>query len=201
MNSKNFLKEKKQLILSAAFKEFTQKGFALTRMSDIAIHAGISKGSIYNYFENKESLFQELITEFVLPVVPQTFNTNKLEKEPKIYILELLTNISKEIVSGNPGLLLKLVLKEGDRFPKITEIYYNTIISVALTNIETIVKYLNEKNHLRNPDLQKFPQLLIAPILQGFIWENLFSQYKKIDFEKMLSLYLDIIFNEGNDDI
>ena len=52
-------------ILDAALKVFAQKGFAAARMDDIAKAAGVTKGTIYLYFENKEEVFKSLVRETV----------------------------------------------------------------------------------------------------------------------------------------
>src|ERR1700719_3464246 len=52
---------RRDAILDAALDEFSAKGFAAARLEDVAKRAGITKGTIYLYFADKESLFQELI--------------------------------------------------------------------------------------------------------------------------------------------
>ena len=52
-------------ILDAALKVFAQKGFAAARMDDIAKDAGVTKGTIYLYFENKEAVFKSLVRESI----------------------------------------------------------------------------------------------------------------------------------------
>src|SRR5579871_71937 len=52
-------------ILDAALKVFAQKGFAAARMDDIARQAGVTKGTIYLYFENKEAVFKSLVREVI----------------------------------------------------------------------------------------------------------------------------------------
>jgi TetR/AcrR family fatty acid metabolism transcriptional regulator len=56
--------EKKAAILQAAMKQFARKGVSAAKMSDIAAEAGIGKGTIYEYFPTKESLFQESFCAF-----------------------------------------------------------------------------------------------------------------------------------------
>src|SRR5215471_12109378 len=52
-------------ILDAALKVFAAKGFAAARMEDIARAAGVTKGTIYLYFESKEAVFKSLVRESV----------------------------------------------------------------------------------------------------------------------------------------
>ena len=57
--------ERRAAILSAALDEFAARGFAAARLDDVAGRAGVAKGTIYLYFADKESLFQELVREML----------------------------------------------------------------------------------------------------------------------------------------
>jgi AcrR family transcriptional regulator len=59
--------ERRQALLLVALDEFFQKGFTAARMDDIARRAGLSKGTLYLYFESKEALFTALIETLAMP--------------------------------------------------------------------------------------------------------------------------------------
>ena len=61
--------ERRDAILAAALEEFAASGFAATRLDDVARRAGVAKGTIYLYFRDKESLFQELVRASLSPMV------------------------------------------------------------------------------------------------------------------------------------
>src|SRR5690348_3843549 len=61
--------ERRHAILAAALDEFSQAGFAAARLDDVAKRAGVAKGTIYLYFRDKESLFQEIVREMLAPLV------------------------------------------------------------------------------------------------------------------------------------
>src|SRR5207253_3075720 len=61
--------ERRDDIIAAALEEFSACGFAATRLDDVARRAGVAKGTIYLYFRDKESLFQELVRVMVHPLV------------------------------------------------------------------------------------------------------------------------------------
>src|SRR5437764_14620515 len=61
--------ERREAILAAALEEFSARGFAATRLDDVAERAGVAKGTIYLYFRDKESLFQELVRAMLSPIV------------------------------------------------------------------------------------------------------------------------------------
>src|SRR5215813_6929811 len=61
--------QRREAILAAALDEFSARGFAAARLDDVAKRAGVAKGTIYLYFHDKESLFQELVRSMLSPVV------------------------------------------------------------------------------------------------------------------------------------
>src|SRR5947208_1077508 len=61
--------QRRDAILAAALEEFSVRGFAATRLDDVAERAGVAKGTIYLYFRDKESLFQELVRSMLSPIV------------------------------------------------------------------------------------------------------------------------------------
>src|ERR1700739_4507230 len=58
-----------QELLAAALDLFVERGYAATRLDDIATRAGVSKGTLYLYFTNKEDLFKAVVREHLLPVL------------------------------------------------------------------------------------------------------------------------------------
>lgn len=59
--SKDYKEKKKEKIVQSALECFAQKGFVTTTVNDIGVHSGVSKGSIYNYFDSKEAIYFELL--------------------------------------------------------------------------------------------------------------------------------------------
>src|SRR5512139_2202895 len=58
-------------LVAAALQLFVEKGFAATRLEDVATRAGVSKGTLYLYFDSKEALFKAVIEEGIMPVVAE----------------------------------------------------------------------------------------------------------------------------------
>src|SRR5689334_9835876 len=61
--------ERRLAIIEAAMEEFIARGFAATRLDDVAKRAGVAKGTIYLHFKDKEALFEELIRLAIVPLV------------------------------------------------------------------------------------------------------------------------------------
>src|SRR5437588_5184906 len=61
--------ERREAIIAAALDEFVARGFAATRLDDVASRAGVAKGTIYLHFKDKEALFQELVRTSLVPLI------------------------------------------------------------------------------------------------------------------------------------
>lgn len=81
-------KSKKDLILEAAATVFAKHGFHAAKMEEIAVEAGVGKGTLYEYFSSKQQLFQELfvqgmknfISEINVEIAQCSGAINKLKK-------------------------------------------------------------------------------------------------------------------------
>src|SRR5437588_6507421 len=77
-------------ILAAALEEFTARGYEGARLDDVAKRAGVAKGTIYLYFADKESLFQELVRSMVSPVLGTLEQIPKADISARLLIETLL---------------------------------------------------------------------------------------------------------------
>jgi len=98
-------KNKRTKILEAALHLFSRNGYHRTRMREIAEHAGVGKGTIYEYFESKEDLFTSLITylfktmdEYVLQKIKPDMDASSKIKALITGYLELLENMPEEAI-------------------------------------------------------------------------------------------------------
>src|SRR5262245_18030304 len=81
--------ERRDDIIAAALEEFSASGFAAARLDDVARRAGVAKGTIYLYFRDKETLFQELVRAMVHPLVG-ALTTAPLQDIPIRAVLEMI---------------------------------------------------------------------------------------------------------------
>ena len=186
--------DRKQAILAAAFDEFTKHGFAMAKMDNIAYHANVSKGSIYNYFSSKEALLEGLVQEYILPNIPSDLPCAEDNVDIVKYIQTALLHIMDNVCHGNAGKLLHLIISEGERFPQIAHMYYSKVVAVGTNTITILLRQADHKGLLKNRELLEFPQLLLVPILQSMLWSRLFGNFTTIDYTKMLKVYLSSIF-------
>src|SRR5436853_7393903 len=89
--------ERRSAILAAALEEFTARGYEGARLDDVAKRAGVAKGTIYLYFADKQSLFQELVRSMVSPVLGTLEQMPKADISARLLIETLLTAFVREI--------------------------------------------------------------------------------------------------------
>src|SRR5215203_7049207 len=121
--------ERRDAILAAALDEFAARGFAATRLDDVARRAGVAKGTIYLHFADKETLFQELIRMELSPVVGALENVSHADVPLRQVTGQLIEVFVREILETRRKDVIRLVITEGPRFPKLAEFYYREVIA------------------------------------------------------------------------
>jgi AcrR family transcriptional regulator len=184
---------KRDAILAAALDEFSARGFEATRLDDVAKRAGVAKGTIYLYFRDKESLFQELIRAMLAPLigtiealgeanVPMGMLTDRIVD---LFVREVYETRRKEVV--------RLILTEGRRFPKIAEFYYREVLSRVIAAVRALLRQAAVRGEVPQ-GLVDFPQIIAAPGLLAIIWSGLFDRFEPLDVRAMMKAHVDILF-------
>jgi AcrR family transcriptional regulator len=188
--------ERRDAILAAALDEFSARGFAGTRLDDVAQRAGIAKGTIYLYFRDKESLFQDLVRAMVSPLVA-AIETAPIGDLPVRSVAEMIVDLFvREIYGTRRRDLIRLILAEGPRFPKLAEFYYREVIARVLPVVRTRLAQAVTRGEIKQDALARFPQLLVAPGLLAILWSALFERFDPLDVHGLLRAHLDLLFGE-----
>src|SRR5450631_270647 len=111
-------------ILTAALDEFSARGFEAARLDDVAKRAGVAKGTIYLYFRDKESLFQELIRAMLTPLVGTIEALGAADVPINVLAERLVDVFVREVYETRRKDVIRLMIAEGRRFPKLAEFYY-----------------------------------------------------------------------------
>jgi AcrR family transcriptional regulator len=189
--------ERREAILAAALDEFSSQGFAAARLEDVAKRAGVAKGTIYLYFRDKEALFQELIRTMLTPVVGSVEALRDADVPLHALSDRMVDLFVREIFSTKRGEVIRLMIAEGRRFPKLAEFYYREVLSRIFAAIRTLLERAAARGEV-SPALAQFPQLLAAPGLVAVIWAGLFERYEPLDVRGMLKAYFSILFGAGS---
>jgi AcrR family transcriptional regulator len=186
--------ERRTAILDAALDEFSARGFAAARLDDVAKRAGVAKGTIYLYFADKESLFQELIRFKMAPVVG-TLESVFAADLPLTAVAEQVIEIFvREIFGTHRKQVLRLIISEGPRFPALAEFYYREVLSRVLKGLRAILRRARARGELADDALIRFPQLLGAPGIVAIVWSGLFDQFEPLDVRGMMQAQFNFLF-------
>ena len=190
--------ERRAAIVEAAFDEFIARGFAATRLDDVAKRAGVAKGTIYLHFKDKEALFEELVRTAIVPLIGRLTPP----APPAGSIREVLEHFAltfiEEVATTRRGDIVRLIVAEGPRFPAIADFYYREVVSRGLSAMRGLIRLAIARGEIRQKALANFPQIVVAPAMLAVIWEGLFERHAPLDAIAMLRVHLDLIFGERN---
>lgn len=181
-------------ILNAALDEFAARGFAAARLDDVARRAGIAKGTIYLYFADKESLFQELIRFKMGPVVGTLESLFAADLPIRVVAEQAIEVFIREIYGTHRKQVLRLIISEGPRFPALAEFYYREVLSRVLKGVRAILRRARARGEISDDALIRFPQLLAAPGIIAIVWSGLFDRFEPLDLRGMMQAQFNYLF-------
>ena len=183
-------------IVAAALDQFAERCFAATRLDDVAARAGVSKGTLYLYFDSKEELFKAVVRESLLP------NIERVEAlvagfdgpTPEL-IRRMVDTIGMVVTTSRIGALPKLVIAESGNFPDIARFYLEEVIQRGLRLIEAVLTRGIERGEFRPVDVGLTVRAVIAPVILLAIWKNSFEPFDAapLDARRYLANYVDIL--------
>jgi AcrR family transcriptional regulator len=188
--------ERRAAIVEAALEEFIARGFTATRLDDVAKRAGVAKGTIYLHFKDKESMFEELIRTAIVPMVGRLHAPPPVGGSIRDAVEGFARAFIQEVASTRRGDIVRLIVAEGPRFPSIADFYYREVVSRGLTGMRALIELAIARGEIKQQELARFPQLLVAPALIAVIWQSLFSKHAPLDAIEMFRVHLDLIFGE-----
>jgi AcrR family transcriptional regulator len=188
--------ERRQAIVEAALQEFVARGFTATRLDDIAKRAGVAKGTIYLHFKDKESMFEELIRTAIVPLVGRIISPPPIGASIRDTVEHVALTFIQEIVTTPRADIVRLIIAEGARFPAIADFYYREVISRGLAGMQALIELAVARGEIRESQLARYPQIMIAPAIVAVIWKSLFERHSPLDAVEMFRVHLDLIFGE-----
>ncbi len=189
--------ERQEAILKAALDVFSEHGFAAARLEDVASRAGVAKGTLYLYFPDKETLFERMLQSVAAPALELLARLAEAETVPPAAAISALLAFFETEVIGTPReKVIRLIVTEGPRFPRLAKFYYDEVISKGLAAIRTIAA--REAHGSFNAEaLSRFPQLIFAPLLMSIMWRSMFQQFEPLDVSALIAAHKDILLHSS----
>jgi AcrR family transcriptional regulator len=164
-------------ILDAALTVFVTKGFAATKLDDVAAAAGISKGLLYRYFDNKAELFKEVVRQTLVTTIRDVGDRARASGTA-LAALDLFLE-QMIAIAGDPrrSAIPKLVISESGSFPDLAVFYLAEVIGPGLAQLAALIRRGIESGEFRQVDPDLTARSIIAPLLLAVIWRHTFARH------------------------
>ena len=190
--------ERPRQILDAAFAVFAERGLAAARLDDIAKRAGLSKGTIYLYFPNKEELFREVVRSTVIAFIERGEAAVETERDPRRALLAWMESYWAWLRSPVFPAMHRLVNSELTSFPDLAAFYATEVIERAQRLVSGIVKRGMDAGVLRRMDPLVAARMLSALFITHANWHHQrrnFASITGVSDELLLEQIRDFFFN------
>jgi len=188
---------KRSSLVDAALSVFSRVGFAAAKMDDVAEEAGVSKGTVYLYFDSKEKLFEGMVKAKMSPVLnegaailaqqPQLTATDRLKAHLKFFYNKVLNSDRRQI--------MRLIMAEGPNFPHLAEFYYANVLSRGKAMVNAILDQGIQSGEFRDISRTGLAQNIVAGALVASIWKLVFEPFEPIDLDAYFETHVDLILN------
>lgn len=163
--------ERPREICAAALEVFAEKGFAAAKVDEIARRAGVSKGTLYLYFNDKEDLFRAVVRDSIAPNVEAIASTiSSLEFRFAEVVHKFLAGFAEREARLPLGAVAKIVIGESRNFPELARVWHDEVASKAIATLAGLVETAQQRGEVRtgNPRLYAFS--LMGPMVLGALW-------------------------------
>lgn len=162
-----------QELTAAALALFVEKGFAGTRLEEVAARAGVSKGTLYLYFDSKEALFKAVVREGLVPLLAageELVATSRLSAEDlfRAMVLTWWQQVALSPLGGLP----KLIVSEARNFPELARFYSEEVIERAKRLMAGALRRGVESGEFRRIDPSDLVHIVFSPLMMRLVWQH-----------------------------
>ena len=183
-------------ITAAALDLFVERGYAATRLEDVAARAGVSKGTLYLYFANKEELFKAVVREALVARLVEFRSQIENYQGSTFELLSLMMKtwwerIGSTRISGIP----KLILSEARNFPEIAQFYVAEVVRPGRETVEAVVRRGIARGEFREVDVESVVHLFVAPMILVSLWRNALEPCcdERIDTPALIQTHVEML--------
>lgn len=160
-------------ICAAALAVFAEKGFAAAKLDEIARRAGVSKGTLYLYFKDKEDLFRAVVRDTVAPNIQAIQQAVVAADLPFADVARMFLARFADVTSRAPvGAVAKMVIGESRNFPELAKVWHDQVASRALGMLTGLIAKGQERGEVREGDPRLHAFSLVGAMLMGVLWRE-----------------------------
>ena len=129
-------------ILGAALRLFGERGYAGTRLEDVARQAGVSKGTVYLYFESKEALFRAMVRDRASAAITDMRETVRHHAgTSEALLLLIMERLWRGMKDEGKARLSRLVHSELANFPELARFYFAEVVIPVRELVSEIITH------------------------------------------------------------
>jgi AcrR family transcriptional regulator len=184
-------------LIAAALDLFVERGFKATRLDDVAARAGVTKGTLYLYFKNKEDLLAAVIRENVLPNLARVEHLVETHEGPTGALIRQIVHFWWDNVgSTRIGGLPKLIFSEAANFPELAQIFME-VFTRGQAMLTQLVQRGIDAGEFRPCDPRYVARLMIAPVVFLTIWNRSMAVHEPapLDDARYVETHIDLLLN------
>jgi AcrR family transcriptional regulator len=183
-------------ILDAALAVFAEKGYAATRMDEIARRAGVTKGTIYLYFESKDAVFRSLVQESIGATIQSvTAAAERFEGSSADLLRMVLRGIGTFVRVDDRVVLPKVMIAEAGNFPGLAEFYRREVIDRGLGLLTSVIARGTARGEFRAVNPEHTARVCIGPLLVALFWRTTFGKFDTVpyDLNGLIETHIDVL--------
>ena len=184
-------------LLAAALACFKERGFAATRLDDVAAKAGVTKGTIYLYYPSKEELFKAVVRGELVPNI-ERLEAALDEPGPTAALLERLVTVwTQHIVPSPISVIPKLVIAEASNFPELARFYLETAVHRVLRLVASVLRRGIARGEFRPVDVEHVVYCVLGPLLFTVLWQHSLGPHddRPLDVHAVCRAHLDLLLH------
>jgi AcrR family transcriptional regulator len=189
--------ERPQEILEAAFAQFSRNGYAMTTLEQIAERAGVTKGTIYVYFDSKEHLFISMVRELMKVTLDTLQEMLESHQGSTAELLRAqFSFIYQHVVEDRRRReMARLLIAEASRFPALTDRYQEEIHRPCMDLLTKTIQRGVDRGEIRKSAAAECPLVIIAPIALVDTWMMMFEDRQPLDLKTYFDAHLDLVLH------
>ena len=187
-----------QELLDAALALFVERGYAATRLEEVAQRAGVAKATLYLYYDNKLELFKAVVRHALVERIDEVAQSQaRRHLGAREELAALLSAFVERVASSSLSGIPKLVIAESGNFPEIARFYHDEVIRRGRAMVVAALERGAASGEFRRVDTEYAWRIVIAPLLLAIIWKHSFQSFEPgpLDLRRHLEAQLDILLD------
>jgi AcrR family transcriptional regulator len=185
-------------VLDAALDLFIERGFANTRVEDIAARAGLSKGAVYLYFPSKEAVLEGIVRRAIVPIAANAVHlVETYAGDPRTIITLVMKTVAGKLTEPRTIAIPKLMMREMVNFPDFAAMYRAEVLDKVIPLITGLLRTGIAEGYLRPVDPELTIRSIIGPIMLHILLDEVFGVRPGdgLALDRLIDNHLTILFD------